>query len=198
MKVSHNGFTVSKTLAVSLLILMTVTARAAAQPPLRVVEEVDYARYAGTWFEIARLPFRFQEQCVSDVTATYAPRPDGRITVTNRCRRSSGEIDEATGVARRVDRRPPSVLKVRFAPAFLSFLPMVWGDYQVIALGADYDHVMVGTPDRKYLWILARTPRIDPALYSSLVAQARSQGFEVARLLETLHTSASGGWGRGR
>lgn len=181
---------VLKTLTVSLLILMTATARAAAQPPLRVVEQVDYARYAGTWFEIARLPFRFQKQCVSDVTATYTPRPDGRITVTNRCRQSSGEIDEATGVARRVDGRPPSVLKVRFAPAFLSFLPMVWGDYQIIALGQDYDHVVIGTPDRKYLWILARTPRIDPALYSSLVEHARSQGFDVTALVETRHTGA--------
>jgi len=80
-------------------------------------------------------------------------------------------------------------LKVRFAPAFLSFLPMVWGDYQVIALGAEYDHVMVGTPDRKYLWILARTPRVDEALYRSLVEQARSQGFDVTALIDTRHTA---------
>ena len=154
-----------------------------------MVDQVDYERYSGTWYEVARLPFRFQKQCVSDVTATYGPRPDGRITVTNRCRKSSGEIDEAVGVARRVEGRPPSVLKVRFAPAFLSFLPIVWGDYQIIALGENYDHVVIGTPDRKYLWILARTPRIDEALYGSLVDQAAAQGFDVARLLETRHTS---------
>ena len=98
--------------------------------------------------QIARLPNRFQEKCAGEVVASYALRPDGRITVTNRCRTTGGETTEATGVARRVDGKPPSVLEVRFAPAFLSFLPAVWGDYQVIALGADYDHAMVGTPDR--------------------------------------------------
>jgi apolipoprotein D and lipocalin family protein len=180
---------VPKTLAVAMLILMATAASAAAERALRVVDQVDYQRYSGTWYEIARLPFRFQKQCVSDVTATYGPRPDGRITVTNRCRRSSGAIDEAIGVARRVEGRPPSVLKVRFAPAFLSFLPIVWGDYQIIALGENYDHVVIGTPDRKYLWILARTPRIDEALHGSLVDQAAAQGFDVARLLETRHSS---------
>ncbi len=184
-----NGVMTSGTFAVALLIVAAAASRAAAQAPLRLVEHVDFERYAGTWFEIARLPFKYQEKCASDVTATYQPRPDGRITVTNRCLEANGRMQEAEGVARRVNGRPSSVLKVRFAPAFLSFLPMVWGDYQVIALGADYDHVMVGTPDRKYLWILARTSRIDEALYRSLVEQARSQGFDVARLIETRHTA---------
>lgn len=185
----ENVVMASRTVSVALLILAAAASRAAAQAPLRVVEQVDYARYAGTWFEIARLPFKYQEKCSSDVTATYEPRPDGRITVTNRCREAGGQMREAEGVARRVEGRPPSVLKVRFAPAFLSFLPMVWGDYQVIALGAEYDHVMVGTPDRKYLWILARTPRVDEALYRSLVEQARSQGFDVTALIDTRHTA---------
>lgn len=184
-----NAVMATRAFTAALLILAAVTSRAAAQAPLRVVEHVDFERYAGTWFEIARLPFKYQEKCASDVTATYEPRPDGRITVTNRCREADGGMQEARGVARRVNGRPSSVLKVRFAPAFLSFLPMVWGDYQVIALGAEYDHVMVGTPDRKYLWILARTAQIDEALYRSLVEQARSQGFDVARLIETRHTT---------
>jgi apolipoprotein D and lipocalin family protein len=186
-----NGVMASKTFSVALLILATAASRAVAQAPLRVVEEVDFERYAGTWFEIARLPFKYQEKCASDVTATYEPRPDGLITVTNRCREANGQMREAEGVARRVEGRPASVLKVRFAPAFLSFLPMVWGDYQVIVLGADYDHVMVGTPDRKYLWILARTRHIDEALYRSLVEQARSQGFDVTALIKTRHTATS-------
>lgn len=177
-------------LAVALVMLASAATRADAQASLRVVEHVDFERYAGTWFEIARLPFRYQERCASEVTATYEPRPDGRITVTNRCREADGRMRRAEGVARRVDGRPSSVLKVRFAPAFLALLPMVWGDYQVIALGAEYDHVMVGTPDRKYLWILARTRHIDEALTRSLVEQARAQGFDVARLIETRHTAA--------
>jgi apolipoprotein D and lipocalin family protein len=180
----------SRTLAVAMLMLASPALPAAAPAPLRVVEHVDFARYAGTWFEIARLPFRFQRACASDVTATYEPRPDGRITVTNRCREAGGRMREARGVARRVEGRPSSVLKVRFAPAFLSFIPAVWGDYQIIALGAEYDHVMIGTPDRKYLWILARTAHLDGERYRALLEQARSQGFDVARILETRHTPA--------
>ena len=95
---------------------------------------------------------------------------------------------EAKGVARREEGKPASVLKVRFAPAFLSFIPAVWGDYQIIELGSDYDYAVVGTPDRKYLWILARTPVIESPLYSRLKEQARTQGFDVGKLIETRQT----------
>lgn len=154
---------------------------------LRVVPDVDYQRYAGTWYEIARLPNRFQRACISDVTATYEPRPDGRIAVTNRCRQSDGDIRQAKGVARRIDGQPPSVLEVRFAPSFLSFLPMVWGDYHIIELGADYDYAVVGTPNRSYLWVLARRPDVDPDLYRRLLGRVREQGFDVSALTTTAH-----------
>jgi apolipoprotein D and lipocalin family protein len=178
--------TVFATLSATVLAVAVI----AGQAELRVVPELDYQRYAGRWFEVARLPFRYQKDCASDVTAVYAPRPDGRITVTNRCLQGDGTVQEAEGVARRVAGQPPSVLKVRFAPAFLSFLPMVWGDYQVIALGAAYDYAVVATPDRSCLWILSRAPRMDDALYSEIVRQAKSQGFDVSRLIETRHTAS--------
>jgi apolipoprotein D and lipocalin family protein len=76
------------------------------------------------------------------------------------------------------------VLKVRFAPGFLSWLPQVWGDYQMIALAPDYSTVVVGSPDRKYLWILARTPRLDDQVYQRLLDEGRSQAFDVARILK--------------
>jgi len=174
---------------VPLVVAATILAAAlplmAAPTPLRIVQSVDLTRYAGTWYEIARLPNRFQVKCAGEVVAAYAPRPDGRITVTNRCRTTAGGTTVATGIARRVDGQPPSVLEVRFAPAFLSFLPAVWGDYQIIALGPDYDHAVVGTPDRAYLWVLSRTPRMDPTLYRRLLDEAKSQGFDVAKILET-------------
>ena len=160
----------------------------AQEKPLDVVPQVDFERYAGKWYEIARLPFRYQEDCARDVTATYTPRPDGQITAGNRCVRKDGKANNAEGVARRVDGRPPSVLKVRFSPAWLSFLPSVWGDYQIIALGPDYEYSVVGTPDRKYLWILARTPKLDAGLYRSLLDKAKAQGFDVTRLMETEQT----------
>lgn len=157
----------------------------ANHPPLRVVEAIDYGRYAGTWYEIARLPNRFQDQCAGEVVATYQPRADGRLTVTNRCRTADGKTERASGVARRVEGQPPGALQVRFAPAILGFLPAVWGDYQIIALGTDYDHAMVGTPDRTFLWILSRTPRLDPEIYQRLLDDARAQGFDVTKVVET-------------
>lgn len=178
--------------AAALLILPVLTGAAAQKrKPLRVVPAIDLQRYAGKWYEIARFPNRFQERCAGEVTAEYTLRPDGKITVLNRCRRAAGGYMQAKGVAKTVGRgRPNSVLKVRFAPAFLSFIPLVWGDYQVLALSPDYQWAVVGDPARKYLWILSRTPALDDAAYGQAVAEAASQGFDTGRLERTQQSEA--------
>jgi len=171
-------------------IVLARTARGTRQ--LRVVPEVDLARYAGHWYEIARLPNRFQKRCAGDVTATYTLQPSGHISVLNRCRLGNGEQIQATGVARGAGRgQPNSILKVRFAPAFLSFIPQAWGDYQVIALSSDYTHALVGDPTREYLWILSRSPQMDDATYDRLVEEARAQGFDVSRLQKTRQSATA-------
>ena len=152
--------------------------------PVRSVEKVDLSRYVGEWFEIARFPNRFQRQCLGDVRAFYAIRQDGRLDVVNRCRTTDG-VTEARGVARVVDSRTAAKLKVRFAPAFLSFLPAVWGDYWVVGLAPDYSWATVGSPDRKYLWILGRSSSIGAEAYASALEAARSNGFDVTRLTRT-------------
>ncbi|MGE3277493.1 MAG: lipocalin family protein [Vicinamibacterales bacterium] len=153
--------------------------------PVSTVPRVDLERYAGTWYEIARFPNRFQDQCAGDVTATYAPRPDGRLDVINRCRTTAGETDEARGVARVVKGSQNAKLEVRFAPGFLSFLPFVWGDYWVLGLDEEYRWAVVGSPDRDYLWVLARTPSVDEAIFDGAVDVARREGFDVSRLERT-------------
>jgi apolipoprotein D and lipocalin family protein len=95
---------------------------------------------------------------------------------------------EARGVARVVDDRTFSRLKVRFAPAWLSFVPFVWGDYWVIGLADDYSWAVVGSPDRNYLWILARKPRLDDQRAAAARAAARSSGFDLDRLRPTEQT----------
>jgi apolipoprotein D and lipocalin family protein len=168
-----------------MMILATFLVMTAAAS-LPTQDGVDLARYSGRWYEIARLPNRFQESCARDVVATYTLRPDGRVDVLNECQRKDGEIKTARGVARRADEKgPASRLKVRFAPAFLSFLSAVWGDYWIVELDRDYRHVIVGEPSRKYLWILSRTPRMDSGVYDSLVARARTLGFDTERILRT-------------
>src|SRR5678815_682161 len=144
-------------LIVCLLLMLSVgeALQAEKKSPLRVVPSVDLDRYAGRWYEIARLPNRFQKKCAGEVIAKYTRQSDGNITVLNSCRLKDGSPIQAEGVARLAGNgQPNSVLKVRFAPAFLSFLPQVWGDYQIIALSPDYTHSVVGDPARKYLWIL--------------------------------------------
>jgi apolipoprotein D and lipocalin family protein len=178
-----------KIMAVGLLMLfaaLSVKTEGKEKEPLRVVPSVDLPRYAGLWYEVARLPNRFQEKCAGDVRAEYTLQSADRLKVVNRCRKQDGKTTEAVGVARLADKKGPnSRLKVRFAPAFLSFLPMVWGDYQIIELAPDYTHAVVGAPDRKYLWILSRTPQLDEATYQRLAEAARAQGFDVSRLMRT-------------
>lgn len=159
------------------------------QTPLAVVSNLDPNRYAGEWFEIARFPNRFQDKCTGDVVARYEARPEGGFVVINRCKEAGGTVTEARGLARTVKDAPPSVLEVRFAPAILSFLPMVWGDYQVVALDDAHTYSLVGTPDRKYLWVLSRTPQMDGAIYDKLLSTARGQGFDVSKLVLTPQSS---------
>ena len=170
--------------------LQLAAAPAQTPPPVRAVPSVDLDRYAGDWFEIARFPNRFQRQCVGDVRATYTRRSDGRVDVVNRCRTAEGET-EARGIARIVDERSFAKLKVRFAPSWLSWLPVVWGDYWVIGLAPDYSWAVVGDPGRDYLWILARASHLDDASAAAARAAAQDNGFDVERLVPTSQTAGA-------
>ena len=155
-------------------------------PRVHAVASVDLTRYAGRWHEVARFPNRFQQACARETTADYALLDDGAIRVTNRCLRADGSALEAVGRARLADAKgPASRLKVRFAPAWLSFLPMVWGDYWILDLDDDYSIALVGDPGRKYLWILARSPTPPDSLYQRMVATAAAQGFDVSKLVRS-------------
>ena len=149
---------------------------------LQPVRDLDLQRYAGVWHEIARLPNRFEDDCVGDITATYTPLDNGRIRVVNACREENGEMNAVEGEARQSGDLP-SQLEVRFAPKWLSFLPFVWADYWVIALDDDYQWAIVGEPGRDYLWILSREPRLDKATFNGLKARARGMGYELDDLV---------------
>jgi len=147
---------------------------------LEVVVRVDIGRYLGTWYEIARIPTRFQKNCVA-VTATYSLRPDGKIRVINRCRKKTldGPLREIEGKAWVADKKTNAKLKVQF------FWPFS-GDYWIIELDPDYRWAVVGHPDRTYLWILSRTPRMDQALYNDLLDRVGNKGYDIALIQPTL------------
>lgn len=156
---------------------------------LHVVPSVDLQKYAGMWYEIARLPNSFQKDCAGDVTATYTPDGDG-IEVVNRCRKENGEAIEAKGRARLADKEgPTSKLEVRFAPAFLSWLPFVWGKYWIIDLATDYSYAVIGEPKRTYLWILSRTKTLDESTLNGILDRIRRQGYDTDKLVMTKQSS---------
>lgn len=147
------------------------------------VERVDLERYAGLWYEMARVPNRFQRQCTGPVTAEYRLRDDGRIDVVNRCVRRDGSVDTAEGVARVVDGSSNARLEVSFV-SFLGWRPF-WGDYWILGLGEGYEWAVVGVPDREYGWILSREPELDPGERASIERVLRRQGYDPAAFEET-------------
>jgi apolipoprotein D and lipocalin family protein len=152
------------------------------RPPLRVEPSVDLARYAGKWYEIARLPNWFQRACASDTTATYTVRPDGKVDVVNACRKKDGSLKSVQGIARPAGGDEPNTkLKVTF------FWPFS-GKYWIMDLDPDYRWAVVGEPGRGYLWILSRTPQMDQAIYESILKRASAQGYDIGRLLKTRQT----------
>jgi apolipoprotein D and lipocalin family protein len=166
-------------------LLIAIPLAAAGAAPLETVPELDVSRYVGVWHQIAHFPNRFQAHCVGDTTAEYSLLKDGRLRVHNRCRRADGTFDEALGVARRnaaYDR--PGILQVRFAPAWLSFLSRVRGDYWILALEDDYSAVLIGTPDREYLWILARTPTLPEPVRAKFRGLGVDAGFDWSRVVD--------------
>lgn len=152
--------------------------------PVQPVASLDLQRYAGQWFEIASFPMFFQRQCLGDTTANYQLRDDGGVTVTNRCRTDSG-FDQASGKAWAVEGGNNARLKVSFFWPFRS-------DYWVIGLDPEYRWAVVGNPERKYLWLLARRPDLPKDQIDAALAAARAQGYDLAPLRYTAHGPAAG------
>lgn len=166
--------------AITLIATMGLTACATQHAPLPTVSSVDLARYVGTWYEIARLPNRFQSMCVSDVRATYRREGDD-IAVLNQCRTADGAIEQADGIAKTVAGSGNAKLRVSFFRPF-------YGDYWILDLDPDYRWVLVGEPGRDYAWVLARTPALDAPTLDRLLAYAGSLGFDRQAFVRTLQS----------
>lgn len=146
------------------------------------VPAVDLQRYAGTWYEQARLPNRFQKQCHRNVTATYTPQSDGSVDVMNQCMRENGTTAAARGKAEISDPAQPGLLAVTFLPKGLRWLPFTQAEYRIVALDPDYAWSIVGGKDRKYLWVLTRAQHIDAEQREALIDRARALGYDTNRL----------------
>jgi apolipoprotein D and lipocalin family protein len=153
------------------------------------VDHVDLNKYTGTWYEIGRLPMYFQRNCAGDVTANYTKKTDGSgIIVTNKCVDKDGSSIVAEGLAKPVD-ESGSKLKVTFLPSWLRWLPVGRADYWVLARDADYKTALVGTPDKEYLWLLARSPNVTQETYAKYRQIAQQQGYDLKEFKLTPQTN---------
>jgi apolipoprotein D and lipocalin family protein len=168
-----------------LLFALEVSAQNKNQNQLATVPSVDLKRYSGKWYEIARYPNKFQDQCVGNTTATYNLQENGTIEVINQCVKKDGTTDDAKGKARIVDKTSNAKLEVRFAPAFLSFIPSVWGNYWIIDLDDQYNYAAIGDPKREYFWILSRKPEMDDTTYQNILRRAEAKGFNPGKVVKT-------------
>lgn len=145
---------------------------------VRSVPALELGRYLGIWYEIGRLPLRFEDEGSTDVTAEYSLDDDGTVRVDNRCIDEDGEPAQAVGQGI-PDEDHPGRLQVTFLPEALRWIPFTKADYWVLRIDEGYAHALVGTPDRKHLWLLARKPRIPDAVEKSFLDTAREQGYDL-------------------
>ncbi|HNO78311.1 MAG TPA: lipocalin family protein [Phycisphaerae bacterium] len=156
--------------------IAAVSGCGAFYPPLSTVEKVDIDRYTGRWFEIARYPNSFETGCVG-VTADYALRDDGRVSVTNTCVEGDldGEVRTIEGVARVTDSATNAKLAVSFFFPFES-------DYWILELGDDYEYAVVGEPSRTFLWILSRESTLDESILEGIKSRLPDLQYDPERL----------------
>ena len=151
------------------------------------VPRLDLNNYLGRWYEICRLPLRWEDETATDITATYSFNEEGNVRVDNRCFDENGKPSQAIGEAVPVD-NANSRLKVTFLPEFVRWVPFTKGDYWVLKIDAAYRTALVGTPDRKYLWVLSRQPHLSEATKSEYLSEAQRQGFKLGELITPRHT----------
>ncbi|MBD3240782.1 MAG: lipocalin [Chitinivibrionales bacterium] len=161
------------------LVALTVGCGPSQDLPVEPVSGFDLQRYLGTWYEIARMPVRFEEGLVN-ITATYRLRDDGKVAVINQGFEDSaeGKLSVARGKAKFAGDQTVGHLLVSFFGPF-------YADYVIFELDSAYSYAMVSGSSRKYLWILAREPSMPDSLYNRLVSQAREKGFDTERLIKT-------------
>ncbi len=149
---------------------------ASKYPTLETVTSVNVDQYVGKWYEIASFPMRAQKDCTC-TTAEYGTTEEGYITVLNKCKKGDRDV-EISGKAFPDDDGSNSKLKVQF-------FPLLKSPYWIIDLAKDYSYAVVGTPNRKYLWILSRTPKMDENTYQEILKRVKNKEFDIEKLNRT-------------
>lgn len=169
-------FLFTKKLSVFSTLIFSFSTFIVMSQPLQTVPFVDLKKYTGKWYEIAAFPQRFQKGC-HGTTAEYTLTDKGYVIVENRCNKNSicGKQAYIKGKAFVVENSGNAKLKVQF---FWPFKAKYW----IIDLADNYSHAAIGHPNRKYLWILSRTPQMDEALYQQIIERMKEKGFDISKI----------------
>ncbi|WP_044873021.1 lipocalin family protein [Pseudomonas sp. LFM046] len=174
----------------AVLLLAGCASRGEGPVPPRTVGAVDLARYQGTWYELARMPVSFQRGC-AQAEAHYDLQDDGSLAVLNRCRTLGGDWKETRGRAEPEEDGRTDKLRVSFDTWLARLIPgMAEGKYWVLYLDDDYRTAVVGNPDRRYLWLLSRTPVVSEKVREQLLEVAEGQGYDTDLLIWRVADSA--------
>ena len=167
-----------------LVIIMLSCIKFSYASEVKPIADFNTSQYLGTWYEIARLPNRFESNCTMPITANYSTNPDNKnqLIVLNECNTEDNKPDIATGAAYFVESSNVGKLKVTFLPKWLRWLSFGYGDYWI--LYTDYNTVaIIGSPDHKYLWILARSKDLNPEVLEEVLLIAKNQEFDTNKLI---------------
>lgn len=170
-----------KKILLSLLMLLSLPSF--SKDTLPTPSNVDIGRYIGKWYAVTSLPQFFTRKCLSQ-TAEYGIKDEHTISVLNTCYKANGKTSDIKGKAVVTDTKTNARLLVTFNN-FFTRLFRVKGEYVIIKLSEGYDTVLVGSTNRKSLWILSRTPSIDPAVYDEYKNYAKNLGFDVSKLVDS-------------
>lgn len=173
-----------KAILVSLFFAFSVSAIARTHSPLPTAEHVDIGQYIGKWYAISALPQFFTKSCVAQ-SAEYKILSENSISVLNTCFKADGKTTDIKGKAVVVDTKTNARLELTF-DNFFTKLFRVKGEYVIIKLSEGYDTVLVGSTDRKSLWILSRTPGVNPEVVIEYKNFAREIGFSAEEMQDSV------------
>lgn len=154
-----------------------------AHAELSTVKQVDLKRYAGHWYEIARLPDALETNCVES-TADYTLHKDGSLAVLNHCLKANGFHKETKALAQVENKPQNSKLKVHFAPKWIRWTGMGVTDYWIIDLDPNYEFAVISEPGQRHLWILSRTTTLKETTYQEILSKLKNQHFDLSHLIE--------------
>jgi apolipoprotein D and lipocalin family protein len=147
------------------------------------VSNFDVERYAGQWYEIARLDHHFEEG-LRNVTANYKLKRNGSIKVVNRGQDAyTGKWSESTAKAKFIGDKHTGRLKVSFFGPF-------YAAYNIIAVDGDYQNALVAGHNLKYLWLLSRAPIMADDVRKEFLLKASALGYNIGKLVWTRQQAA--------